>query len=569
MSGSIVIGAAGFIGRAIVAHLLRQDHRVVAAVRPGTDRRLTTWLDAHDIDRRGLTVVSCDVTAPDLGLPERLDHSDIRDVYNCAARFAFGLEHQDAYAVNVTGALHALEWAGRLRDLRRVVHISGYRVTADSAAEKHSDSGAYESTKVESDQLLRQRAEAKNIPLTIANPSSVVGTGQYIGLAKVIEDLWRGKLPAIPGGNDTFVPVVDLDYFVGFLIALPKLPDTAGHSYTVLDQRTPMLPSLIRLVADHLGVRAPRAMIPAGVLARLPRAVTGADPETLTFLTEDRYDTTAAEDIARRAGLTMPPVEDVLRRWVEHLVASRFGAVDADPSAGFLDGAWVGGDRRTPKYVLAHGLPLDSEEWAGVRGSLDGTSMVIDLPGLGRSAPDSIDDGLARALRSVETRPVLVGHSLGCAPVLRYAAAHPDRVSGIVLVAPAFLQERTRIPLRSPLTTIALRRVSARRLAQLLAVPESEGVASAAANLRRPGVAARAVGAHRTAGAASTRRELRELLDRVATPVHLVVGADDPLTVASAHPTTVIESAGHFAPLTHPDQIAAALTENTKSRSRA
>ncbi|WP_039799609.1 alpha/beta fold hydrolase [Nocardia araoensis] len=560
MSDSIVFGAAGFLGRNAVARLLQQGHSVAAALRAGSEERLTSWLRRQSVDDSRLEIVACDVTAPDLGLPAEFDPSGVRDVYNCAARFAFGLAAEDAYAVNVTGALRVLEWAAALPELRRVVHITGYRITVEESEEQHYENGAYGASKFESDPLLRRRAAELGVALTVANPSSVIGPGQYIGLASVVEDLWNGRLPALPGGPETFVPIVDLDYFTDFLISLPTLPDTAGRSYTVLDDRTPVLPKLIRLLADHLGVRAPRFSIPVGVISKLPPALTGADPETLSFIADDRYDTSAAREVARRAGLTMPPTEATVLGWADHLVASRFGAVADDPTAGFVDGVWVSGDRFRPAYVLVHGLPLDGESWNAVRAELDGPSLVVDLPGLGRSAPGDRDAVLPRLLASVRTRPVLVGHSLGCGPVLRYAAEHPDRVSGVVLVAPAFLQPRSSRLLRSPLATAAMRRISAAELAKRLGVPESDAIGSAAANLRRPGVAGRTVAALRWASAPARREELRTLLHRVAVPVRVIAGSADPVTVSTAREWVPIEGAGHYPQLTHPAQVAAELT---------
>ncbi|WP_174183968.1 alpha/beta fold hydrolase [Nocardia barduliensis] len=560
MSDSIVFGAAGFLGRAAVARLLEQGHSVTAALRSGSEERLTGWLRRRGVDPSELEIVACDVTAEDLGLPAGFDPSGIRDVYNCAARFAFGLAPEDAYAVNVTGALHVLEWAAALPGLRRLVHITGYRITVEQSDEQHYEKGAYGASKFESDPLLRRRAAELGVALTIANPSSVIGPGQYVGLAGVVEQLWNGKLPATPGGADTFVPIVDLDYFTDFLISLPTLPDTAGRSYTVLDDRTPVLPKLLRLLAGHLGVRAPRFSIPVGVIAKLPRSLTGADPESLTFIADDRYDTSAAQEVARRAGLTMPPTEATVLAWADHLVASRFGAATDDPTAGFENGIWVSGERECPDYVLVHGLPLDGESWNAVRAELDGPSLAVDLPGLGRSAPGDHDAVLPGLLSSVRTRPVLVGHSLGCGPVLRYAAEHPERISGVVLVAPAFLQPRSGVLLRSPLATVAMRRVSAGKLASRLGVPESAAIAGAAANLRRRGVAARTVAALRRASAPARREELRALLERIPAPVRIVTGSADPLTVATARDSVSIEGAGHYPQLTHPARLAAELT---------
>ncbi|MGI5216922.1 alpha/beta fold hydrolase [Nocardia sp. CA-290969] len=559
---SLVFGAAGFIGRALVAHLLHNGHTVAAAVRPGSGDRLTSWLDERGAERGRLIVLDCDITDPELGDVGRAGLTGIRDVYNCAALFAFGADPALARAVNIDGALHILDWTAQLPDPRRLVHISGYRVAGPDSAEHDYDVGAYEASKSESDAILRKRAAAAGIPLTIANPSTVVGPGQYIGLAELARDLWSGKLPALPGNARTLLPTLDLDYFTEFLAALPDNPDTAGRSYTVLDPASPPLPELIGTLARHMHVRPPRFTIPLGLVARLPRRLTGVDEERLAFLAEDRYDTSAADAVASAAGLTMPPADTILRTWADHLVSSRFGATAADPTAGFDNGRWVSGDNRTPDFVLLHGLPTDSEAWRPVTAATGGSSYTIDLPGLGRSAPgpDPTRYTPDELMAAVTTRPILVGHSLGCLPVLRYAAAHPDRIAGIVLIAPAFLQPRASWLTRLPITAPILRRLGPDRLAATLGVPPGPAIESASANLRRPGVARRTVQALRAASRPERRAEAGRLLEEVTVPVHIVAGSRDPLTTPAAAPITVIEGAGHYPHLTHPEQVAEILT---------
>lgn len=547
---AIVFGATGFIGRSLVAELLSRGRRVAAAVRNDT---LTPWLTSRGVDTGGLEIVTADITRPLSGLPEA------RDVYNAAARFAFGLGVQEARATNVTGALNVLEWAAALPGLRRLVHISGYRVSGADGRPDYAGLGAYEASKVEGDLAVRARARELEVPLTIANPSTVIGPGQYVGLSALVEDLWNGRLPALPGGPDTFLPIATIDYFVRFLAEVPASP--AGAHYWVLDDATPLLPELIGTIADHTGVRAPRRSVPVGLLRRLPRRLTGADPETLAFLSSDRYPTASARAFAASAGLEMPAAADALRGWADDLVAARFGAASPWLSPyGFHAVAgsrtWVSGERHRPDHVLLHGLPMNADLWAPLAAHLPGPVLAPDLPGLGRSAATTrpVDAWLADRLSPVRTRPALVAHSLACGPALRFAVDHPDRISGLVLVSPAFLQAPAPRFARSGLAAPMLRRMSAARLARALGVPEGAEVESAAADLRRRGVARRAVTAVRTDVA--ERRQSRELLDRVRVPVQIVVGSADPLTEAVDHPVAEIAGAGHYPQLTHPSQVA-------------
>ncbi|MEU8802127.1 alpha/beta fold hydrolase [Spirillospora sp. NPDC048819] len=586
---TLVAGATGLIGRWLVAELLARGRSVAVTVRggPGRGDELRAWLREHGLDDRALTVVAGDIAQPGLGLAvadrERLD--SVRDVFNAAAVYRFGLGREEARRSNVEGALNVLRWAGARPGLRRLVHISGYRVAAaDPVAHPAPDGvldelyrrhGAYEASKREGDAAVRALAADEGVPLTVVNPAAVIGhsvtgeAGQYIGLADIVAKLWAGRLPALAGTRRTFIPVVTVDHLARFLAAVPGHDDGAYRAHWVLDDATPELPDLIAFLARHFGVRAPHLLLPAGLVRRLPRALSGVDPETLTFLSEDRYDTSSADALAEAAGLRHPPVLDALRHWADRLVAERFGSGRPTLPGGFHSvagtRAYLAGDRVSPAFVLFHGLPLDAEAWQDVLPELDGTALIADLPGLGRSArPAGGTAGwLTELLAPVRTRPVLVAHSAGAAQALRHAHAHPGRVAGLVLVSPYFLQPRPARHLRSPwLVGGFLRTASPGRLGRALLGPGSPvppALDDAAAQLRRPGVARRTGlwlnRAHRPA----ERAELRALAATCPVPVHIVIGELDPLADDTLDvPATVVAGAGHHLQLTHPREVAAA-----------
>lgn len=619
---AVVFGATGFIGRWTVLHLLDQGRAIAAVVRepartrmgagaegdPSASRagELRAWLQDHGGATERLAVVAGDLTD---GAGLRLSAADddllagVRDVFNTAAVYRFGLRREEARTVNVDGALNVLRWAATRPGLRRLIHVSGYRIGLGPQArypipeaelvQFYRDKGAYEGSKTEADAAVRVVAAQLRVPLTVVNPSSVIGhsttgeAGQYIGLAELVRDLWTGRLPALPGTARTFVPVVPIDHFSKFMAAIPEHDPEPGGLHWVLDEHTPDLPDLVRLLADHMGVRAPRTFVPVALIRRLPTALTGADPETLAFLTEDRYDTASAERVAEVAGLRPPPVETALRRWADRLVADGFGTVSAALPGGFREvggsRTYAAGDGASPDFVLLHGLPLDGESWQGVLSELDEApspeastepALVADLPGLGRSAPAAATalDWLTDLLEPVRTRPVIVAHSAATAPALRYAAAHPDRVSALVLVSPYFLQAETPRLLRTPvLATPLLRWISADRLATSLfgasgGVPSHEtrrAIASAAAQLHRPGVARRTANWLRAANHPAERAALQTMLNGtkpVPVPVHIVAGQLDPLVGDPGQTTvTTIPAAGHHPHLTHPSAIVALL----------
>jgi len=97
--------------------------------------------------------------------------------------------------------------------------------------------------------------------------------------------------------------------------------------------------------------------------------------------------------------------------------------------------------------VLVHGFGGDKNSWLFVQQPLSETHLVhaLDLPGHGQSGKDvgdgSLDTLAAAVLGLLDAvgvgRAHLVGHSLGGAVVAAVAAAAPDRVASLTLLAPA------------------------------------------------------------------------------------------------------------------------------------
>jgi nucleoside-diphosphate-sugar epimerase len=246
-----------------------------------------------------------------------------------------------ARSANVDAPRRVVEVAATLPRVNRLVHLSGYRVGGQDAAsapwseakieKQYARLGAYEASKVESDAVVQASANRLGVPLTIANPSTVIGdsvngeSDQLIGLAATVRDLLAGRLTAIPGNDSTFVPVITVDYLARFMTLLASSETAVGTSYWVLDDQTPTLPGLLRLIADHHHVAVPRLRIPVGIVKRLPKKITRADPETLSFLSADRYPTGAANALAQSHGLQQPDVSEALTKWSDYLAANHFG----------------------------------------------------------------------------------------------------------------------------------------------------------------------------------------------------------------------------------------------------
>ena len=127
--------------------------------------------------------------------------------------------------------------------------------------------------------------------------------------------------------------------------------------------------------------------------------------------------------------------------------------VDLDGPTHYVD---HGGPAAGPLLVCVHGLGGSHVNWAAIAPRLTRTCRVLalDLPGhgrtraLGRSTTVKADQRLLhRFLTEICDGPtVLVGNSMGGMISILQAAAHPETVTGLVLVDPALPQVRLTRP---------------------------------------------------------------------------------------------------------------------------
>lgn len=580
---ALIFGASGLVGRHLVLQLAAAGASVTAAVRSDeSGRKLQAWLTSHGLTAE-IVLATADFDGEEILAGGSAKWQHVTEIHNCAGVYRFGMTPHEARSANVGIVERVLEFAEGLPLLTRVVHISGYRVGGqdptsvpwadDDRQKRYSKFGAYEASKMESDAIFQARATELDLPWTIVNPSSVIGdseTGesdQQIGLADTIAQMWRGSTPALPGSEDTLLPVVTVDYLARFMCEAAADPKAVGQSYWVLDADTPALPKLLTDTGRHIGARVPRLRIPTAVITRLPAWVTKADPETLTFLSTDRYPTQPAEELAVRHGLSMPKVETSMARWVDYLVAQRFGAASSEDrrllTAGGI-GTFELGVTESDRVILP-GLPVNADTWAAVARATK--SRALDLPGLGLSRGSGISDWQKWVPDVLGHAPThLVGHSIGAAAAVIAATQYPAQVASLTLVAPFFLQRTTSIPAwQRPLIRAALKLMSAEQLSlKLTGSPLNAAALETSVQDLKRSSATRVLDHLVQAGSEAWRRDLREQLRAFTGPVRIIVGSQDPLLpvfvreleVTPNVDLHVIAGAGHHPQLTHGRDVA-------------
>ncbi|MDD2466069.1 MAG: alpha/beta hydrolase [Desulfobulbus sp.] len=99
--------------------------------------------------------------------------------------------------------------------------------------------------------------------------------------------------------------------------------------------------------------------------------------------------------------------------------------------------------------VLLHGMKFQAQTWQEL-GTLEALSqlglhvLAVDMPGFGKSAPAPLPPGevLARLYAKENfLQAVLIGPSMGGRIATEFAIAHPEKISGLVLVGAVGVEE--------------------------------------------------------------------------------------------------------------------------------
>jgi dihydroflavonol-4-reductase len=263
-------GATGFIGGHVARKLAERGDEVVALVR-SPDK-------ADPLKGLGVELVEGDLSDADA---MRRGLEGAAAAIHGAAVYKVGIPKSDREAMheaNIGGTERVLDTAAEA-GVARIVYVSTVNVfgntrgeVVDETYERPQDGylSTYDETKYLSHQVARDRIE-KGLPIVIVQPGGVYGPDDHSELGNVIDQVSRGKLPALPFGETGFNLVHVEDVADGILLALDK--GEIGESY-VLGGELSTMGKLAEKVAQISDRKPPRFKMPTGVL----KAVAPAGP---------------------------------------------------------------------------------------------------------------------------------------------------------------------------------------------------------------------------------------------------------------------------------------------------
>ena len=272
----LVTGASGFVGQALVAHLVGLDsNEVVAMMRASPANRLAG----------ARYVAAGDMTAGRLGAATL---EGVEVIVHAAARVHVLNDDKAKSAiefdrVNVTATLelaHQAVAAG----VRRFVFLSSIGVNGVQTdigkpfteADPPNPHNPYADSKLKAEQGLLLLSEQSGLELVIIRPPLVYGPGVRANFAALMRAVQRGwPLPLACVHN--LRSMVAMDNLLSFIATCVDHPQAANTTFLVSDGQDISSPDLVRGLAQALGVAARLVPVPVSALQFVGRALGRGD----------------------------------------------------------------------------------------------------------------------------------------------------------------------------------------------------------------------------------------------------------------------------------------------------
>jgi nucleoside-diphosphate-sugar epimerase len=246
MGTVLITGGTGFLGSHLMRALLARGERVRIFSREPSQPNgwareglETTWGDIRDAAAVDRAVAGTEVVV----------HLVSNSRQFCTNR--------ETHAVNVGGTEHVLAAAAQHR-VAQVIHCSTIGVHGDvrqipgDEATPFNPGDAYQATKLEAEERVREWARRSGIPATIVRPPAIIGAGDLQRL-KLFQMIQRGRLLMLGSGLAYYQSVYIDDVVAGFLLCL-RNPMAFNEVFVIGGDEYVSLNEWTRIIAEELGV---------------------------------------------------------------------------------------------------------------------------------------------------------------------------------------------------------------------------------------------------------------------------------------------------------------------------
>ncbi len=322
---TLVTGATGFLGSAVVRALLDRGEAVRVLVRRESDRRNIDGLDVelaegnlNDLQSLRSAVKGC------------------RALYHAAADYRLWVKDPQAlYEINVAATRDLLLLASEA-GVERIVYTSSVATLGREPSGRPADertpatidemTGHYKRSKFLAEEDVNRLVRDEKIPAVIVNPSTIIGPRDIrpTPTGRMVEEAARGKIPAFV---DTGLNVVHVDdVATGHVQAYEH--GKIGERY-VLGGDDMMLREILAEIASLVGRRPPRirlpraAVLPVAYIAEFAARIRGSAVEPLVTVDGIKMSKTfmffSSEKVKKAIGYAPRPGREALADAVEWL----------------------------------------------------------------------------------------------------------------------------------------------------------------------------------------------------------------------------------------------------------
>lgn len=336
----VVTGAAGFIGSAVTRALRARGAHVVAVAEPGSGPGPGDGPSSAIEDGIG-PVERAELDIRDAAAVRAVCEG-ARFVFHLAAIYRFWAPDPRIFAdVNVGGTVNVLS-AVRASGCERLVYTStvgvlglepamrGEPVDETSYADVAHLFGHYKQTKFTAEHEVL-RAVAEGLDACLVLPTFPLGPGDRrpTPTGKLVVDFLNGKMPAFV---DTAMNVTHVDDLaLGHVAALER--GAVGRSY-ILGGENMSMGQILRVLADHSGLAAPRARVPHRAVLAAAHVSTFVEGGLL------RREPRVPLEAARMAGTKMIFSDDRARAEIGHTSRPASDAIE-ESARWFADNGYV------------------------------------------------------------------------------------------------------------------------------------------------------------------------------------------------------------------------------------
>lgn len=260
---TLVTGAAGFIGRYVVEHLVALGTRVRATDLPRKD---TSYFD-----NMGVEFVAADLTKPET-LPALFD-GGVDRVFHLGAICNFSTPYERLYPINVLGVDRITRLALDA-GVMRYIHVGStsvygpYRGTPFTEDAPRNPQDSYGRSKRDGEDIVWRRI-AEGLAATITRPCTVYGPGCTDGAGKVFSR--RTSITAIPGSGRQLLSNVRAEDVAAAVVHLSHLDEAVGKAFNIAEDSHPTLEEALTIAARTFGARPPRLHLPIALVKAFAR----------------------------------------------------------------------------------------------------------------------------------------------------------------------------------------------------------------------------------------------------------------------------------------------------------